>query len=166
MREQLGQIYRDHRRGLFALALCITGTKSLAEDAVHEAFLRLCRSQRQPSGSLKHYVFAAVRNAAVDISRQRGNDPAHSLDFLSALSLEADSENQPDEQLAQSEQQEMLRQAILGLDPASQEAVTLKIFAGLTFDAIGEITSERPSTVATRYRRALQTLEQRLKGQL
>ena len=63
------QIYRLHRKGLYTLALAITRHPESAEDAVHEAIVRLCRSDRSPTGDPVAYVFAAVRNAAVDQKR-------------------------------------------------------------------------------------------------
>src|SRR4051795_7972904 len=71
----LEDIYARHRQGLFTLALSITRCAARAEDAVHDAFVRLCRrrsvsapvngtgtaSQPDPVA----YVFASVRNAAV-----------------------------------------------------------------------------------------------------
>jgi DNA-directed RNA polymerase specialized sigma24 family protein len=43
-------IYRQHRKGLFTLALSITGRAESAEDAVHEAVVRLFggRTKRRP----------------------------------------------------------------------------------------------------------------------
>ena len=66
----LGSIYSGHRQGLFTLALSITRNRHQAEDAVHEAFVRLCRrphSADEPTA----YVYRAVRNAAIDQTRKR-----------------------------------------------------------------------------------------------
>jgi RNA polymerase sigma factor (sigma-70 family) len=52
------------------------------------------------------------------------------------------------------------------LDEAEREVVVLKTFAGLTFAAIGEVLEQSEKTVATRYRRALLKLEEKLRGQL
>src|SRR3954464_10297105 len=76
----LEDIYARHRQGLFTLALSITRCAARAEDAVHDAFVRLCRRRfvawwfsatgtaRQPDPVA--YVFASVRNAAVDLVRR------------------------------------------------------------------------------------------------
>lgn len=64
------------------------------------------------------------------------------------------------------ERDQILRIAVHDLDDADREVIVMKIFAGLTFDAVGEILYQSAKTVATRYRRALMKLEERLRGQL
>jgi len=44
------------------------------------------------------------------------------------------------------------------LSAEDRELVQLKIYAGLTFREIAEITGKPPGTVATRYRRSLESL--------
>jgi RNA polymerase sigma-70 factor, ECF subfamily len=138
----------------------------LAEDAVHDAFVRLCESTRRPSGSMVSYVFAAVRNAASDLLRQRCRDDAKSTELFEQAIASTSEDESPAVQFERDERQELLQSAILLLDESSRETVILKTHAGLTFDAIGEITGERPSTIATRYRRALEKLQDKLRDQL
>jgi RNA polymerase sigma-70 factor (ECF subfamily) len=163
VREQLEEIYRSDRRALFTLAMCITQKRSLAEDAVHNAFLKLCRTRRRPSGDLRNYVFAAVRHAAIDLKKQNRGEIATDGALFEALPATSIGSDSPAEALERQERQALLMQAIESLDPASREAVLLKTHAGLTFEAIAEITGDRQSTVATRYRRALEKLEYQLR---
>ena len=71
VQQELERIYRDHRQGLFTLALSITRCPDLAEDAVQDAFTRLWRSEIEPQGDSTAYVFASVRNAALELARGR-----------------------------------------------------------------------------------------------
>ncbi len=48
--------------------------------------------------------------------------------------------------------------ALARLDDEDRELVQLKIYAGLTFREIGEVTGQPQGTVATRYRRTLDSL--------
>ncbi len=48
--------------------------------------------------------------------------------------------------------------ALARLDREDRELVQLKIYAGLTFREIAEVTGRPQATVATRYRRALDSL--------
>jgi RNA polymerase sigma-70 factor (ECF subfamily) len=52
----------------------------------------------------------------------------------------------------------MAAAALAKLDAHDRELVELKIFAGLTFREIAEITGMPQGTVATRYRRAMESL--------
>lgn len=165
MRAELEQVYQQHRQTLFSLALTVTGCSGIAEDAVHEAFMRLCQLKVQPSGSLTAYVFAAVRNAAIDCRRrqQRQTALAESL-FLDsgkdagAVSFAAESSG-PEV----SERNAQLKSAIDQLDELTRQVLVMKIFAEMTFDEIGEVLETPSATVATRYRRAILKLEEQLR---
>ena len=66
MGQWIERVYAEHRQGLYSLALAIVGVREDAEDAVHEAFARLCRSPTNGMADPTAYVYAAVRNAALD----------------------------------------------------------------------------------------------------
>lgn len=67
----LEQVYWQQRHGLFSLALAITRCHAAAEDAVHNAFARLADASASLDGNVVPYVFATVRNAAIDEVRRR-----------------------------------------------------------------------------------------------
>jgi len=159
LRAELEQVYRQHRQALFSLALTITGCTGLAEDAVHEAFVRLCGLQERPVGRLVAYIFAAVRNAAVDCCRRakRERTVAETL-FADATKAGGCSIDGSDDDLA-----ERLRREIDLLEDGIREIIVMKIFGELTFDEIGSVLNTPAATVATRYRRTLMTLEERLR---
>lgn len=167
MRQQLEATYRNHRQGLFTLALSVTGCRQLAEDAVQSAFERLCRSSVKPSGDLTGYVYASVRNAARDAVRadRRNNRTRESL-FNGTPPRSQTDETTPDSLLLTAERDQILLDTIHSMNDDDREVVILKAFAGLTFDAIGEILEQPAKTAATRYRRALLKLEEQLRDQL
>jgi RNA polymerase sigma-70 factor (ECF subfamily) len=76
--QQLRELYAQHRQGLFTLALSITRKRERAEDAVHEAFVKLCTPRAdaavdEPSPVLIDpvaYVYRMVRHAAIDQVRR------------------------------------------------------------------------------------------------
>jgi RNA polymerase sigma-70 factor (ECF subfamily) len=150
VKQELARIYRDHRQGLFTLALSIVRNRDRAEDAVHEAFARLLRSGRQPTGDLVPYVFAAVRHAAIDQQR-RGPAPTVSI-------YEGQGDGhvaRPDDLAAGHERDRLLQQALEQLPEPQKQVIVMKLYADLTFDQIAEALGEPLPTVASRYRRAL-----------
>ena len=157
MQAELEMVYRQHRQALFSLALTITGCSGLAEDAVHEAFVRLCGRREKPAGSLVAYVFAAVRNAAVDCRRREKREQ----EVTETLFAEARSEEKS--QSAMNDNAMRLRREIESLDKDTREIIVMKIFGELTFEEIGSVLTIPAATIATRYRRALTTLEERLR---
>jgi RNA polymerase sigma factor (sigma-70 family) len=148
---ELERIYERHRQGLYTLALAITRDAGMADDAVQEAFFRLLRAKVEPRGDITGYVFAAVRNAAVDRRKMRVEVGAETTIF-------ADDGDRPEAKAEQSETEGMLRRAVEELGQAEKEAVVMKIYGDLTFEQMAAAAGEPVATVASRYRRALEKI--------
>lgn len=167
MSAELEKAYLKHRHSLLAIALNVTQCQSLAEDALQIGFSNLVRSSFQAS-DLEAYLFKTVRNAAVDIVRRRKRETTivESLFFDSDDAIFQDNDrlnsSQSDE-VSRREEHQMIRNTIDSLPPPDREIVLLKIFSEFTFEKIADITSSNPNTVATRYRRLLQKLKNKLK---
>jgi RNA polymerase sigma-70 factor (ECF subfamily) len=154
----LADIYQRYRQGLFTLALSIVGCPLRAEDAVHDAFARLCRQGTDAAENRVAYVFAAVRNAALDqVRRARSTLP---IDFASSV-FDWQWGN-PERAAMDDERQRSIARAIDALPDDQREAVVLRVYAGLNFAQIAIVLDAPMPTVFARYRRALA----RLKGQL
>jgi len=166
VRDQLEKTYCLQRQGLFSLALSITGCRQLAEDAIQTAFERLCRLDTPPHGDFSNYVFASVRNAARDSLRTVSRASRARESIFNGLAASLPDAESPADDVLTAERDQILRAAVHGLADADREVIVLKVFAELTFDAIAEILEQPAKTVATRYRRALMKLEERLRGQL
>jgi len=177
----LEQVYREHRQGLYTLALAITRRPDRAEDAVQDAFARLWQSKNLPEDPVP-YVFASVRNAAVDDVRRSVRSAALSpvsiYNGLPPSRRDASAAGGgsrpgaaaghgpagPEQSVIDAEQHRAIRDAVDALPQPEREAVVMKVYAGLTFDQIAQALGEPLPTVASRYRRALETLGQRIKG--
>jgi len=146
-------IYRQHRKGLFTLALSITGREDSAEDAVHEAIVRLCRSGKSPTGDPVAYVFAAVRNAAIDQKRKIGS--------VSIFNL-TEPTQEPSSPVDDRERDRIVADAIDELPEDQREAVIMHLYTGLTFQQAAEALGVPLQTIASRYRRALARLKEQL----
>ena len=176
MTSPLESIYREHRQGLFTLALSITRRRDRAEDAVHDAFTRMLRaeaSRAAPQGDRVAYAFASVRNAAIDIVRKKTELPIDAIAGESAagesiysrlrLSQSEGSLSEPcDAPLIAAEAQQRVRQAVDELPDATRQVLVMKLHGGLTFEQIAQAMNEPLSTVASRYRRALDRLKEKL----
>jgi RNA polymerase sigma factor (sigma-70 family) len=148
----LDELYRRHRRPLFLAAWNILKCSSLAEDAVHSAFVglaQLCKAPREP----KLYAFRAVRNAAIDAARARARRREESIPAEPPPAI-AESVSGGDE-LATA-----VAAALNQLDESAREVVELHLHSGLTFREIATLLEEPLQTVAARYRRALEKLRQ------
>lgn len=160
MRKLLENIYREHRQALFSLALTITHQRELAEDAIHDAIVRLCRSGRQPTGDPVAYVFASVRNAALDQMRRKRF--VHSS--IDSIFESAGSFDSPSQDIEEDEQSAMLRSALEKLPDAQRETIVMKLYGNLTFDQIAQASNEPLSTVSSRYRRGIAALKESMEA--
>ena len=147
--ESLAGLYDRVARRLYGYALSLTGDPSRAEDAVHDAFVRLLQyAPGRDLKSLEGFLFTATRNIILDERRRR----AVRQNAPSPLPLAQES-GQPDEAASRA----------LGQLPEEQrEAVVLKIYAKLTFAEIGEVMGTSLDTAAGRYRLGIEKLAQLL----
>jgi len=159
----LEEIYREHRQGLFSLALSVTRSPMAAEDAVHDAVVRLAKTTSAPEGDAVAYVFRSVRNAAIDQLRKRGRSREQSIE--QSTGVFASAEPQPEAQMMASEQKTQLMQAVDSLPDAQRQAIVMKVFAGLTFQQIALSCDEPLSTIASRYQRGLAKLRHTMERQ-
>ena len=151
-------IYRQHRKGLYTLALSIAGREDLAEAAVHEAIVRLCKADREPTGDPVAYVFAAVRNAAVDQKRRLKTAGGQAVSIFDV----AEPAQVPGATLADAERDRLVADAIGDLPEDQREAVVMHLYTGLTFEQSAQALGVPLQTMASRYRRALGKLKESL----
>lgn len=163
MKIHLARIYERNRQGLFTLSLSITGCSQLAEDAIHEAFVSICRRDSLGENP-EAYVFRAVRNAAIDLIRKKRRESSAAESIFNGYTSHGPEDfHQP---ILRLEQEEILRDAIDDLEQIDREIVMLRAFANLSYQQVGLILDMPLKTVATRYRRALVKLESQLRGKI
>ena len=110
------------------------GSRDRAADVVQETFLRAVAARRR-FGKVENpiaYLFQIARNEAIrSLTRERRREPPS----LSAVDLFA-----TDSSHLNREQAELASAALNRIAPDDRELVELKIFAGLTFREIAEVT--------------------------
>jgi RNA polymerase sigma-70 factor (ECF subfamily) len=135
-------------------------SRDAASDVLQAAFLRAVKSRRRFRGveNPVAYLFQIARNEAMRwAKRLRGNDRPLAVDEIFAASGDV---------FGQQDDVEVVAAALGRLAVEDRELVELKVFAGLTFCEIADITGMPQGTVATRYRRALESLRPWLVKQL
>jgi len=156
-------LYTRHRQALFTLALSWTRCRSLAEDAVHDGFVRICRADLSRVADPDAYIFAAVRNAAIDQSRRaQANGRLKEKIAMSLFDMNQEDSEDPRSKAECDEEQRLIAAEVDGLPDESREAVVLRIYGGLTFAQIAQIVGQPLPTVAMRYHRALGRLRMKL----
>lgn len=147
---EIEELYRRHGAGLVLFAAAICGDRGRAQDAVHQVFLKLLKSEAVKRAiDPKAYLFQCVRNTVFnDLKRQ-----------------ERQVELQPDsawfEPPARDHAAERtLRRALSELARDQREVVVLHAWGELTFAQVAEVLGISANTAASRYRYALSKLRE------
>jgi RNA polymerase sigma-70 factor (ECF subfamily) len=158
--ESTSILYAEHRQGLFTMALSVVRDPGLAEDAVHDGVHRVLARGRPPEGDPVAFLYAAVRNAAIDLTRRRRVRRAAAIEGSLFDAREPD----PRIRAMDREAAARLRAAIDGLTPEQQEVVVLRAVARLGFEQIAAVVDAPLGTVAARYHRAIAALRTQFEG--
>jgi RNA polymerase sigma-70 factor, ECF subfamily len=159
----LDQLYRRYRPLAFA-AYALLHDPHAAEDAVHDAFLKVWRAAAsfQPArGSLRAWLLTIVRNAAIDHLRTRRVVTRPDL-TLERDDAQAGSDSDVASTVEAVTDARRLHAALSTLPPAQRHAVELAFFAGMTHGEIALETGLPLGTVKGRVRLGLRRLRDHL----
>jgi RNA polymerase sigma-70 factor, ECF subfamily len=145
------ELYDDTADRLYRFLTVRLGSSESAADVLQATFLRAVEKKRHFAkvDAPAAYLFRIATNeAARSIAAKRRSkfEPA-SLEMIAAT----------DSSLEQ-EDAEIIASALARLEDRDRELVELKVHAGLTFREIAEALEMPQGTVATRYRRAIESL--------
>lgn len=155
--EILAERFEANRAYLRAVAYRMLGSRTEAEDAVQEAWLRLSRAELDALGNLRGWLTTVIGRVCLDFLRNRKMRREEAIgEEAEALSSEEDPER--DMALADSVGTAML--AVLDmLSPAERVAFVLHDLFNLTFETISDILGRSTAAVrqlASRARRRVQ----------
>jgi RNA polymerase sigma-70 factor, ECF subfamily len=160
----LDRLYLLYRPLAFAAAYALLREPQAAEDAVHDAFLKVWRAAAsfQPArGSLRAWLLTIVRNVAIDHLRTRRLAPHHQA-TLDRDDLHTGSDLDVASTVEAATEARRLHAALLTLPPAQRHAVELTFFGGLTHGEIASKTGLPLGTVKGRVRLGLRRLRHHL----
>jgi RNA polymerase sigma-70 factor (ECF subfamily) len=150
-------LYEAKAAGLVLYGRALGLSHGEAEDVVQETFLALLQLPHQPDEP-GHYCLRAFRNRAMN--HHRGLWRRLALEWESVRWFERGSNQHRDDDQAEADAMRRLAE----LPPMQREVIVLKIWHGLTFEAIGKLINVSPNTAAGRYRYGLNKLKICLKG--
>ncbi len=162
--DALGAIYDKYADYLLTLATVLLNDHSLAEDVLHDVFVRFAGSvtRLHLRGSLKAYLAKSVINRSRDHMRKRGRRPAR----LDESQLGASSEAGPDSRIMLQELSTRLTDALAQIPDEQREVVVLKINGGLKFRQIAALQETNVNTARGRYRYGIDKLRSILNGEM
>jgi RNA polymerase sigma-70 factor (ECF subfamily) len=166
--EKLGrfeQAVLPHLEAAYNLARWLTRNDHDAEDVVQEAFLRAYQFFAGFHGTDgRAWLLATVRNTCYTwLERNRAREPVAVFDEEKHGA--ADSAANPLSRVLQSEDRQLLRQAVEALPAEYREVIVLRELEGLSYKDIAAIVDVPLGTVMSRLARARDRLQQGLVGQ-
>ena len=143
------QLYHEHRYTMQAAAFTILNDHHEAEDAVHEAFLRILKHFDKLRGfdcnKLRAYVVIIVKNIAIDMIRKKNRHVEADLeDFIDFLQ---DTRLAPDQAAIANEGQEKIMRALESVPQTYLDTLSLKLVYGFDNQEIALLLGHTESTV-------------------
>jgi RNA polymerase sigma-70 factor (ECF subfamily) len=160
-------VVRAYERRIFALALRMIGDRAEAEDLAQEVFVQVFKAIGTFRGESKLSTW--IYRIAVNLSKNRTKylRVRHSSeqDEIGALEERVQMDGttrpanvarveRPDEMMAGLETEQVVRRAILELEPSFRECLVLRDVEDLSYEEIGAITGLAEGTVKSRIHRA------------
>jgi RNA polymerase sigma-70 factor (ECF subfamily) len=163
-REALRRIYEKYKNDLLALAIALSNDKSLAEDAVHDAFVSFAQfaGKLQLKSGLKSYLSICVTNRVHDLNRAKPQQTSR----LDEAELISDGSNTPDQLVMSAEESRRISNAMARLPYEQREVIILHLQGGMTFKAIAKSLDISINTIQSRYRYGLDKLQSVLNGEV
>lgn len=161
MPDNLERLYDAHSPSLYAFLLNLTRDDATTRDLLQEVFIKLARQPDllRAARDERAFLLRLAHNAAIDSFRRQStrerNHEAFSAEHAGLFAASAD----PDE----AEFRRQLAAALGEIPPDQRAVVHLKLWEGLTFDAIAELLGIPLNTAASRYRYGLDKLRERLR---
>jgi RNA polymerase sigma-70 factor, ECF subfamily len=160
-----GRIFEElfDRYGVRAVALAraVLGSRSAAEDAAQQAFLRLATTTSyQYPRPFASWFLSIVRNLAIDEAQRRAQQRK-----VEERLLEGPPRDGPKgalDQLAGAEDRSHLREILAQAPPEAQEAILLRIEMDLSFVQMAEVLGTTEEAARKRFVRAIQSLREAL----
>uniref|UniRef100_E6Q2X1 Putative RNA polymerase sigma factor n=1 Tax=mine drainage metagenome TaxID=410659 RepID=E6Q2X1_9ZZZZ len=155
------QLYDEHHRIVWSIAMRVLGEREAAEDVTQAVFMKLWNApERFIGGNFPGWLARVTRNRALDALRSRS---LRSTEELPAALPE--DERLEDLAFARLDAAQV-RRALATLPPEQRSAIELGFFGGLTHEAIAERTGDPLGTVKTRIRSGLRKLRAALDGKI
>ena len=146
------QLYSRYQKRVYAYCVRMVNSRELAEDLFQDVFIRVSRKRKRfIGGNFSAWLFAITRNLCLNAIRDRPRRGVPIEDVSETLQASGD-ETEYDESL------ELLRQAIETLPPDMREPLILRVYDGLSYQEISDLTGTKLATVKVRVFRAKQRL--------
>ncbi|QEG25099.1 RNA polymerase sigma factor [Mariniblastus fucicola] len=152
--EQLASLLDQHARALeiYASQWCRS-----PEDCVQEAFVGLAARKPPPDCNVA-WLYRAVRNRAINAARSAKRRTDHERQRSFEIASKVAAEFDPSQMATRRDEEQQLLSSLELLPADSRETVVLRIWSGLTWQQIAELTETSSSSAQRKYVQAIEQL--------
>jgi len=164
--DALGELYDRYGRVAFGLVYRMLPSPEAAEEVTQDAFhavWRQARSYRPERGSVRTWLLAICRNAAIDWRRTRGKRLEREVTIEAAAELLSDA--RVDERVVSAMRAERIRKIVGELPKEQREVLALAFWGGYSQSEIAARTGTPLGTVKSRVRLAMNKLRESLEDE-
>lgn len=143
------ELYHKYVQNLYAFTLRTARVPALAEDIVHDVFVKLWENRHQidPDQSFQAYLFTIARNHLLNFIKRKAHEK-EIIDRMTRDTVPAQN-NSTHEQVLYNESNRLFREAVEQLPVRRKEVFQLCHLKGLTYDETAEQLGITSSTVNT-----------------
>lgn len=155
-------IYLKYHQELFTVAMKYLRSENLAEDAVHDIFVKLWDSREtlEKSGSLSGFLFTAIKNHVLNMVNAQKRKLQKEVELKQEKSRD---EHSSDHKINVTEFQEVYKEAIDKLPSARRKVYELRIKEGLTNEEVADYQGISINTVKSQFYKASKFIREYIK---
>ena len=157
-RRKIEHLYELYEQPMYRIAYAILHHVQQAEDATHDAFVKIIGSLSQidevSSPETKHFIVQIIRNTAINQYRRNAADAQHFTELDDTAAQIPDENNEVQQRLRHMEQAEEVQEILDGLSTSEREILQLRCEEELSFKEIANRLSLSEDAVRKRFERA------------
>lgn len=157
----MDELVRRHTDAAFRVAFGILRDEDQAADVTQDAFLKAFKSLGTFRGeaSFKTWLLTITANEAKGVLRKKARRRETPIESVAPV---ASPERSPEEALQASQDRERILAVLQELPEKQREAVTLRIFEGMSFREVGAVIGSSEGAARVNYHHGIRRLRERL----
>ena len=161
------KLIKEYGNQLYNFILRLVGNHEAAEDIFQDTFIRVLRNieRYKPSAKLLTWLIQIAKNLCFDYFKKENLRAHHSLSVENSSEeysldsiIEDDNQPQPQNLIMLEEDRMLVQEAIEKLSAKKKEVILLRIYEGLPYRDISEITGDPEGTLKYRVYEAVREI--------
>ena len=165
-RSKFESLYLEHRHIMLWMAMKILRDQDLAEDAVHDAFLRVLKNLQiislENCNKTRSFLVILVRNIAIDYLRKQKQQPE--IDLADIDQYMPDYRSDPEQVMLDKAGRQRVLEAMMKMKPIYIDVLLLQISYDFSTQEIADLLNISHDSVRVHIHRARKQMAQLLKG--